>query len=287
MREFTGVQPLVGEIVGLRTFRVDDAGTLLPLYSPGAWYDGPNEAVCDPPVGTHRRAAHAVPGRGCECGFYAYGSLEAASAQRQCRYVLAVVSCWGNVVAGTQGFRAERARIDALWLAPNAAPWLVRRVSGRYPSVQLYADRRAMLAEHPVSQLDCYAAPRPHRLARLAAVVLGLAVLVLGLLPVDTLHADPHLWRLWCAALVSTAAVVLWLVVGARWAGHAAAAWLMCGVGAWLLAPVVGAAGWLVRLFLLRGAAVCAGGYLLALRPRAFPLESTIRDRPFCGVRPI
>ena len=33
MGQFSGSEPLVGEIVGLRTFRVDESGLLLPLYS--------------------------------------------------------------------------------------------------------------------------------------------------------------------------------------------------------------------------------------------------------------
>ena len=51
MRAFTGSEPLVGEVIGLRTFRVDESGLLLPLYSDQAWYDGPNCATCAPPTG--------------------------------------------------------------------------------------------------------------------------------------------------------------------------------------------------------------------------------------------
>ena len=51
MQPFAGAEPLVGEVVGLRTFRVDESGLLLPLYSNLAWYDGPNTATCAPPTG--------------------------------------------------------------------------------------------------------------------------------------------------------------------------------------------------------------------------------------------
>ena len=40
MDRFSGSEPLVGEIVGLRTFRVDESGLVLPLYSNLSWYDG-------------------------------------------------------------------------------------------------------------------------------------------------------------------------------------------------------------------------------------------------------
>src|SRR6266487_6407819 len=102
MGEFSGTQLLVGEVVGLRAFRVDDSGLLLPLYSEHAWYDGPNTAVCAPPTGHHPRGPHQVPADDCECGFYAYGDPAATARNRHCRYVQAVVSCWGGIVAGTK-----------------------------------------------------------------------------------------------------------------------------------------------------------------------------------------
>src|SRR5579875_1509958 len=99
MGEFSGSEPLVGEIVGLRTFRIDESGLLLPLYSNGAWYNGVNTAECAPPTGHHPRGPHPIPDPACECGFYAYGTAAAAAQNRQTRYVRAVVSCWGGVVA--------------------------------------------------------------------------------------------------------------------------------------------------------------------------------------------
>ena len=99
MKQFAGLEPLVGEIVGLRTFRVDESGLLLPLYSNLAWYDGPNTATCVPPTGEPERSDHPVPAPDCECGFYAYGTAEAAERIPGTRYVEAVVSCWGRALA--------------------------------------------------------------------------------------------------------------------------------------------------------------------------------------------
>ena len=144
MKQFAGLEPLVGEIVGLRTFRVDESGLLLPLYSNRAWYDGPNTATCAPPTGEPERWDHPVPAPDCECGFYAYGTAEAAEHNPGTRYVEAVVSCWGRVVAGTQGVRAEHARIDALWLNSRVSPLLHRRVAATYPSARLFSDRAAI-----------------------------------------------------------------------------------------------------------------------------------------------
>jgi hypothetical protein len=60
---------------------------------------------------------------------------------------------------------------------------------------------------------------------------------------------------------------------------------VMCGVVAWLLAPVFGVAGWLLRAPLLRGALVSTGGFAVTLLPHYFPIVPTPRERPFCGVR--
>jgi hypothetical protein len=55
---------------------------------------------------------------------------------------------------------------------------------------------------------------------------------------------------------------------------------------AWLVARPFGPPGWLLRLPLLRGILVAAGGCLLSLRPGFFPVEHAARERAFCGVRP-
>ncbi|PZS18139.1 MAG: hypothetical protein DLM57_06910 [Pseudonocardiales bacterium] len=273
-------------IVGLRTFRVDESGLLLPLYSNLSWYDGPNTATCAPPTGERHGHAHAVPSPDCECGFYAYGSEAAANCNRHMRYVQAVVSCWGGVIAGTQGVRAEHARIDAIWLNPNVASWMHKRVAARYPSARMYADRQLMLAQHPPSALDCYEQAAPHRAApRAGAAGLGAALLVLGVLPSTWLRQTALLWDAWLVATLAVSALVMWLLVGARAPGHRAAAFVTAGVLAWLLAPLFGPTGWLLRLPLLRGILVAAGGYLLTLRPGFFPVERSPKERAFCGVR--
>jgi hypothetical protein len=287
MGDFSGTEYLVGEIVGLRTFRIDDSGLLLPLYSDGAWYDGTNTATCSPPTGHHPRGPHAVPADECECGFYAYGSVPAAAHNRNMRYVQAVVSCWGGVVAGTKGIRAQHARIDAIWISPAAPTWLRKRVAARYPSARMYADAAAMLAEHPLSELECYRAERRRHLAPAAAAVLGAAaVLSLGLLPMGTLHTSFALWAAWLTATAVTALLTVWLMLGSHGAGHLAAAFVVAGVLGWLVAPLFGLSGWLLRVPLLRGILVAGGGYLLALRPHHFPVVKTARERAFCGVRP-
>ena len=287
MDDFAGGEPLVGEIVGLRTFRVDETGLLLPLFSEGCWYDGVNTALCAANRNPRRRT-HTVPDERCGCGFYVYGSPEAARQNRGTRHVQAVVSVWGNVLAGTKGVRAEHARIEALWLHPSAPPWLRQRVAVRYPNARLYGDADAMLAEHPLTPLSCYEPVQPRRWAPRVAAALGLAVaLALGALPHGTLQAAAPLWYGWLAATAAVVGVVAWLAVGARFAGHAAAALLMSGLLAWMIAPLCGLSGWLLRLPVLRGLVVGLGGWLLAtVRPRHFPIAAALSERTYFGARP-
>ena len=56
-RQFSVTEPLVGEIVGLRTFRVDESGTAAAALSDQAWYDGTNVASAMPPTGERPRSA--------------------------------------------------------------------------------------------------------------------------------------------------------------------------------------------------------------------------------------
>lgn len=282
MRAFTGSEPLVGEVIGLRTFRVDESGLLLPLYSDRSWYDGPNCATCAPPTGEPERRDHQVASPDCDCGFYAFGSVEAASHYRNSRYVQAVVACWGSVVGGTQGVRAEHARIEAIWLGPGAPAWLVKRVAGTYPSARVYLDRERMLAEHPLSVLPCYAPLTPRRWRRVAVPLSGAVLVGLGLVPSEVLRGA--LWDAWLAATVVLSALVGWLLLGSRRVGHAAAAVVAASVLAWFAAPLFGLAGWLLRLPAIRAGLVAAGGWLLTFWPGYFPIVRAPSIARFRGV---
>jgi hypothetical protein len=283
VRAFSGSEPLVGEVIGLRTFRVDESGLLLPLFTDLAWYDGPNHATCAPPTGEPERSDHQIASPGCECGFYAFGDLHAASRNRHSRYVLAVVACWGSVVAGTQGIRAERARIRAIWLAQSAPPWLVKRVALTYPSAQLYRDRDAMLAEHALSALPCYRPATPMPMPLRTTVLLGGAALVgLGITPSSA--ARGTLWDFWISLVGALAVLALWLLFGARKTGHTSLGLIVAGCLAWVAAPLFGLAGWLLRLPMLRAALVIGGSYLIGLRPGYFPVVRTPAVKRFRGV---
>jgi hypothetical protein len=140
----------VGEIRALRTFRLSGSGCLRPVaYQVGPWADGANTAHC-------LRHAHMPAAPGCRCGFYAYGTYRAARDHAEARRVLAVVTCWGRVVPGTRGLRAQHARIEAIWLSARVSPRLARRLRQRYPSATFYRSRRLMLRRHPPTRLETY-----------------------------------------------------------------------------------------------------------------------------------
>src|SRR6185437_3969788 len=126
---------------------------------------------------------------------------------------------------------------------------------------------------------------RPVAAQLVTAVVAG-GLLGLGLLPVSALHASALLWGVWLAVTVGVAALAGWLLTAAHGIGHLTAGMLTAAVLAWLLAPMFGLAGWLLRAPVLRAIVVATGSYLLTLRPDYFPVASSPREKAFCGVRP-
>ena len=277
MRGFSGTEPLVGEIVALRTFRVEDSGLLLPLFADGAWYNGENIATCSPPAGTVLRLPHEVGDPDCECGFYAYGTRADAGRHWQSRYVLAVVSCWGRVVAGTRGVRATRARIEAIWLAPSAPNDLRRRVVLAYPGAVVYRDREAMLAAHPLTPLPSYrSTPRRHRWRTgVAQVLFAAVVLTLGVLP-DAARTGV-LWQLWLAVTLAVCGALV-IVAASRTGANVSAVAVLLVALLWLVAPLPGWASplsWALRAPVLLIAAGSVPPLLARLRPGYFPAVST------------
>lgn len=140
----------IGEIRALRTFQLSSDGSLRPVaYTDVAWVDGANAANCD-------LCDHTPAAPGCGCGFWAYGSRGGASQHRAAKHLLAVVACWGRVVPGTLGLRAQYARIEAIWVSGRIPRGRIALLRKRYPSAVVYASKRAMLRRHRLSRLDSY-----------------------------------------------------------------------------------------------------------------------------------
>jgi hypothetical protein len=189
----------VGEIRALRTFRLSQGGSLLPVsHNNVPWSDGPNTARC-------KHGCHTPAAPGCSCGFYAYGTLPATSRHAEARRVLAVVACWGRVVPGTRGLRAQHARIEALWVSPWAKRRSVAHVRSNYPSVALYRSRRKMIRRHQPTRLDSYVRP-PRQRHRPTRVIPGrLTRVIPGRL---TTWAENHLGFLIFLAIIALTGLV-------------------------------------------------------------------------------
>lgn len=244
MHEANGFDPRVGEIRAVRTFRVGPGGVLFPLFSGRPWVDGDNVAACRVVEGA---GAHAPPEPDCTCGFYAYAELAGAAEYPHARYVLAVVACWGRVIVGTKGLRAQHARIDAIWLSDVVSGDLVGMVAEQYPRVAIYSDRTAMLSAHVPTVLDDYEADQSAtHVRRIIARLLTGAALVAGLVPTDWIGRVPYGWVCW------TAVLAILLCVGVARPGKRPDAvaqrrkLLSVALAMWMAAPLAGTLGVLV-----------------------------------------
>lgn len=173
----TAVPARRGSVRGVRTFRVTRDGQLAPVTDRPPWSPGINTAVCDRRSLRRRLPpAHPAPAPGCSCGLWACGSTQALreAGVLGASRVLAVVAAHGQVLPATRGFRAQHARIEALWLSPRLDPARRRAVARAYPDAALYSTRAAMLAEHPLTHLEGYALPATPRRPALLAQLLGL-----------------------------------------------------------------------------------------------------------------
>lgn len=176
---------------GFRRWRFESDGTLVGIAYALPWTPGVNEAICplvtsylDPQTGNvvekpYKSEPH--PLKGCSHGFYArYTTMDNNSYYP----VTGMIEAWGEVIAGPDGFRAEKAKIVALMLPdlpkppPRSKKWLWfgrkhyeipdlgldwlptkvidddynQRVRDRYPDVPVFSTVDAMLEEFPIDQ---------------------------------------------------------------------------------------------------------------------------------------
>ena len=256
MDAYAGFEPQIGEIRALRTFRIGPGGVLYPLFCDSPWTDGANTARCRASGPSDAgRQPHSAPDPDCTCGFYAYASESSAAEYPFARHVLAVVACWGHVIAGTRGIRAEHGRIEAIWTSGAVPRDLAAQVAQRYPSTSTYADKDAMLVEHPATMLDCYEVdePRERTIKRLGLRVLILVALIVGLLPTRWLGSNNDARVVWAAGLCFFLAGVA--ILRRRRADIAARRRMLVfvAVALWLVAPFAGTTGvLLLRLPLIQ-----------------------------------
>jgi hypothetical protein len=256
MPSFAGFEPQVGEIRAVRTFRIGPGGELFALFSRTPWAEGINTASCRlaAPAKHPDGSPHQAPEPDCSCGFYAYGSVDAAREYPFAEHVLAVVACWGGVIAGTRGLRAQHCRIEALWLSDAVPVDLAAQLRERYPSVAVFRDRDTLLAEYPLTALDCYTSLRQRRWTRRALAVAFGGAVALGALPFRWIDGVQDGRILWGAVL--GLCVLAAIVLSRRPPNDVAARrqrMLFFALSLWLVAPTSGLSGLIfLRLPLLQ-----------------------------------
>lgn len=99
-----------GTLRGYRAWYPSRLGYLESLYTVWSWKTT-ERAQCG--------GNHLAPSVGCQCGLYGWYFPQKALRENDCLSYYAtigVISAFGYIVPHEYGFRAEKARIEALWL---------------------------------------------------------------------------------------------------------------------------------------------------------------------------
>lgn len=246
MDTFAGCEPRVGEIRALRTFRIGAGGVLYPLFDTQAWTTATNTSVCRAPeTAIENDPQHTAPDPECGCGFYAYADDASAGDYPQTQHVLAVIACWGRVIAGTRGVRAQHARVEALWMSPIVPHEIQSAVAAHYPATAVYDIKTAMLQEHPPTLLDCYEIPTPRRrwMGRRALQAVLFTALVVGALPASWTWHHHGARLIWFAELGFFVLGCAFVRVVGKDRQLRGTALLCAAVILWLTAPLAGGVG--------------------------------------------
>ena len=100
----------------------------------------------------------------CQHGFYAFFADDTSKSHTKAIGVRGIIEGYGEVLIGTKGFRAMRARILAISYAPHEGMWkleplVVQRLRDNYPGVAIFESDLAMQAEFPADISTDYALP--------------------------------------------------------------------------------------------------------------------------------
>ncbi len=106
---FSGRLFIAGSLVGLRAFKVDRLGRLAGPSHGGIFKPGENVAQCG------YGYKHQVASKDCACGYYAYfNGKNTYNEGINSGNVTALIEGYGTVTLGSEGFRAEKAKLVAL-----------------------------------------------------------------------------------------------------------------------------------------------------------------------------
>lgn len=184
MSDYDGIDFALGTVRGFRRWKVDVAGTLKPVsyYSSHSWGPGENHAECGCSPSSEQlpkiegedwkeRNLRVEAWRDTatfedmSCGFYAYfDGKDSGGHGSTDPNISGVIEGYGEVLIGTKGFRAKKARIIALAVPAFEGIWrldefVIRQLRANYPNIPVFESELAMRAEHPAPPYVSVAEP--------------------------------------------------------------------------------------------------------------------------------
>lgn len=154
--EHLPIDPIVGNVLALRAFRIDvSTQTLGGLSYHQEIVPGINVAQCAHHLDDD---SHPVPNNGCTCGWYAYdevrhwgfgGGQPNHSRPRPTR-ASGIVRLSGRVIVCNRGLKAENLEIVALTVHPQDES----TIEQLFPDVELFDDEAQMIKAYPLTRLD-------------------------------------------------------------------------------------------------------------------------------------
>ncbi len=173
MSDYDGIDFALGTVRGFRRWKVDVTGTLKPItYHAGTWGPGENHAECNCHPSSDQLSKiedekwqernkrieswrESATFEDMSCGFYAYFDGKDNNGHGSSDpNISGVIEGYGEVLIGTKGFRAKKARILALAVPAFEGIWrlddfVVRQLRANYPNIPVFESELAMRAEFP------------------------------------------------------------------------------------------------------------------------------------------
>lgn len=172
--DYTGPEHLMvpGTLRGYRAW-IAEGGELRSIVGREPWLTSGNTAMCrrgmvrngwaTSPFPQRITGLHDAPGSQCTCGFYAKHCLEGVERDyNPSIFTYGSIRASGKVILGTEGFRAQHADIEALyvpWTPSPPSPDLLRRL--RHINLPVFFNRDRFLAAFPPISVDHLLPPEP------------------------------------------------------------------------------------------------------------------------------
>jgi hypothetical protein len=162
--DYTGPEHLLvpGTLRGYRAWIVG-GGKLRSIIDREPWLVSGNTAMCRRGIMPRITSLHDAPDSRCTCGFYAKHRLEGVERDYDPSiFTYGSIRASGKVILGTEGFRAQHADIEALYVPWTPSPpspdllWHLQRIN-----LPVFYNRDRFLAAFPPISVDHLLPPEP------------------------------------------------------------------------------------------------------------------------------